>query len=141
MCNLKSDKSNLIHVWCHFPLGGWVRWLMIYKRTRVYISKLILLWKTASDAHINVTQGRPRPWESCPTDEDVPSPAASGMGVCLYGVKLEICMFMALDSIWSHIHNKHAGKTPCKTLKTTTATNLNMTWTLSHFKPLLLLGL
>lgn len=77
--------------------------------TRVYISRLILLQTDASDANINMTQGRPFMRElshRCKTFFLL----RTWMGICPYEVRLEICMFMTLDSIRSHIHNIHAGK-------------------------------
>ncbi len=77
--------------------------------TRVYINRLILLQIDASDANINMTQGRPflrelsHRWKTFLL-------LWTWMGICPNEVRLEICMFMTLDSIRSHIHNIHAGK-------------------------------
>lgn len=92
--------------------------------TRVYISRLILLQKDASDANINMTQGRLFLRELSHRCKPCLLLLWTWMGICPYEVRLEICMFKTLDSLRSYIHNIHAGKkTPCTTLKTTT--NLN----------------
>ncbi len=78
--------------------------------TRVYISRLILLQKDGSDANINMTRGRPFLRELSHRCKMFLLLLWTWMGICPYEVRLEICMFMTLDSIRSHIHNIHAGK-------------------------------